>query len=208
MDGSLRILIVEDSEDDTALLLREIKKGGYDPTYVRVETASEMVESLNEQTWDFVFADYSLPSFSAPEALKVLQKSGLDLPFIIVSGKVEDEVAVEALTAGAHDFVRKDNMVRLIPAIKRELAEFIVRNERTRAEEEIRKLNEELEQRVKDRTAKLEDMNIDLEHMNKLFVGRELRMIELKKQIVEFKEEIESLKRNASSDASQDDEHN
>lgn len=196
----LKILIIEDSEDDTELLLHEIKKGGYNPTYVRVETANGMIESLNEQTWDFIIADYRLPDFSAPEALKVLQESGLDLPFIIISGKVEDDVAVEVLTAGAHDFIRKDNMVRLIPAIKRELGEVIVRKERKQAEEEIRKLNEELEQRVEERTQKLKDKNDELEQVNKVFVGRELRMIELKKQVVKLETKIKRLKHDASDD--------
>ena len=138
MDEPLRILLVEDSEDDASLLLREIKKGGYEPTLVRVETAEAMATCLNEHTWDIVISDYSLPNFSVSEALKVLQKSGLDLPFIIVSGKVADEVAVAALTAGAHDFVRKDNMVRLIPAIKRELAEAIGRAEYEKAQIELK----------------------------------------------------------------------
>ncbi|MCK5660213.1 MAG: PAS domain S-box protein, partial [Methanosarcinales archaeon] len=134
MGEPLRILLVEDSEDDALLLLREIKKGGYESTSVRVETAEAMVRCLNEQTWDIVISDYFLPNFSAPEALKVLQESGLDLPFIIVSGKVDDEVAVSALTTGVHDFVRKDNMVRLIPAIKREVAEAIGRAEHEKAQ--------------------------------------------------------------------------
>src|SRR5665648_945262 len=85
MNETLRILIVEDSKDDTALLIREIKKGGYDPMYLRVETASEMIESLNGQTWDLVIADYTLPGFNAPEALKILQDSGLDLSLIHIS---------------------------------------------------------------------------------------------------------------------------
>ena len=134
MKKHLNVLVVEDSEDDAVLLLHEIKKGDYDLTFVRVETAEEMRTCLNEQTWDIVISDYSLPKFSAPEALKVLQETGLDLPFIIISGKIGEETAVECMTAGAHDFISKANMVRLLPAIERELNDFSVKKERQETE--------------------------------------------------------------------------
>ncbi|MCK5486071.1 MAG: GAF domain-containing protein, partial [Desulfobacterales bacterium] len=143
MQKQLNILAVEDSEDDALLLLREIKKGGYDPTFVRVENAGDMLACLNDRNWDIVISDYSLPEFSAPQALKVLQGTGLDLPFIVMSGKVENEIAVEVLTAGAHDFVRKDNMTRLLPAIERELDNSSVRKERKQAEEALKESEEE-----------------------------------------------------------------
>ena len=144
MKKHLNVLVVEDSEDDVVLLLREIQKGGYDPTFVRVETAGDMLTCLNDQTWDIVISDFSLPKFSALEALKVLQETGLDLPFIVVSGKVEVAVAVEALNAGAHDFIKKSSMIRLCPAIERELNEVIVRKERKKADEALKESEEEI----------------------------------------------------------------
>ena len=88
MDKPLRVLIVEDSEDDTLLVIRELQRGGYAPTFERVETAEAMQNALRNQEWDIIIADYSLPHFSAPKALKLLQQSSLDLPFIIISGTI------------------------------------------------------------------------------------------------------------------------
>ncbi|MCL4294640.1 MAG: PAS domain S-box protein [Anaerolineae bacterium] len=138
MSRPLRVLIVEDSEDDTLLLLRELRRGGYDPTYERVETAEAMRAALAGQSWEIVIADYSLPHFSAPAALALLQASGLDLPFIIVSGTVGEETAVAAMKAGAHDYLMKGQLARLVPAIERELREAEGRRERRRAEEALR----------------------------------------------------------------------
>src|SRR5919106_4400176 len=103
MSTPIRILIVEDSQDDTALLLLELESGGYDPTYERIDTAAAMQAALARQPWDIIIADYSMPRFSALAALKLLQESGLDLPFIIVSGAIGEDTAVAAMKAGAHD---------------------------------------------------------------------------------------------------------
>ncbi|HVP37357.1 MAG TPA: response regulator [Terriglobales bacterium] len=130
MSISLRILIIEDSEDDAFLLLRELEKGGYEPVSKRVETAEEMSAALKEQEWDLVISDYVLPKFSGLDALRVLKESRIDLPFIVISGKMGEETAVEVMRAGAHDYIMKDKMARLVPAIQRELAEFVVRRER------------------------------------------------------------------------------
>ena len=137
MGKPLRVLIVEDSEDDAILLLRELKRGGYDPIFERVDTPAAMIEVLEKQTWDILISDYSMPHFSAPEALKLLHKSGLDLPFIILSGKIGEDTAVAAMKAGAHDYIMKDNMARLIPAIERELQEVKMRREHKLAEEAL-----------------------------------------------------------------------
>jgi len=142
MSTPLHVLIVEDSEDDTLLLVRALRRGGYDLTFERVETAAAMSAALDQQTWDIIISDYAMPYFSAPAALTLLKESGLDLPFIIVSGAVGEETAVEAMRAGAHDYIQKGNLARLIPAIERELRDAQVRRERKQAEEALRESEE------------------------------------------------------------------
>src|SRR5713101_656602 len=110
----LKVLIVEDSEHDAELLLLALRRGGYDVVHRLTETADGMLAALNEDTWDLVVSDYSMPQFSALEALGVLKQSGLDLPFIIVSGTIGEETAVTALHAGAHDFLIKGKLARLV----------------------------------------------------------------------------------------------
>ncbi len=130
----LRVLIVEDSEDDATLLVRELRRGGYEPTFVRVDTPDAMKSALTNQTWDIVISDYVMPKFSGIAALKLFQESGIDLPFIIMSGKIGEDFAVEAMKAGAHDYIVKGKTARLIPAIQREMREAEVRRGRKRAE--------------------------------------------------------------------------
>ena len=137
MAKHLRVLIVEDSEDDTLLAIRELERGGYDTTFERVETAEAMTAALKKQAWDIIIADYRLPHFSAPEALELLHQSGLDLPFIIVSGAIGENTAVAAMKAGAHDYLMKGNLERLVPAIERELDEAEVRKEHKLMQEEL-----------------------------------------------------------------------
>jgi PAS domain S-box-containing protein len=135
----LRVLIVEDSADDTLLLLRELKRGGYEPQHERVDTAEDMRAALEKQEWDVVISDHAMPTFSAPAALKLLRDGGWpDLPFIIVSGHIGEDAAVKAMKAGAHDFVSKDGLARLAPAIERELRDAEERRERRRAQEALR----------------------------------------------------------------------
>ncbi len=134
----LRLLLVEDSEDDAQLLLRELQRGGYEVESMRVETQAAMQAALDSQTWDVVISDYSMPQFSAPQALDTMQASNVDLPFIIVSGTIGEDTAVAALKAGAHDFLIKNSLARLIPAIERELKDAETRRERQRAEEVLR----------------------------------------------------------------------
>ena len=135
MTKPLRVLIVEDSEEDSALLLHELRRGGYEPVYERVDTLEAMTAALARQTWDIVLADYTLPHFSTIAALILLKESGLDLPFIIVSDSIGEDTAVAAMKAGAHDYIIKGNLKRLIPAVERELREAEVRREHKRGEE-------------------------------------------------------------------------
>ena len=140
MATPLRVLIIEDSEDDTLRLVRELERDGYESTFKRVDTAEAMAAALDEQAWDLVIADYSMPSFSSPAALKLLKEKELDLPFIIVSGTIGEDRAVEAMKAGAHDFILKSNLKRLLPAIQRELREASGRRARLRAEARLNQL--------------------------------------------------------------------
>jgi two-component system, cell cycle sensor histidine kinase and response regulator CckA len=146
MNSQLKILIVEDSEDDLLLLLRELRRGGYTPEYVRVETAAQMQAALDCQDWDIAIADYTLPMFSAPEALQLLQSQHRDLPFIIVSGTIGEETAVAAMRAGAHDYLLKNNLTRLVPAVERELREARDRLKRLEAEQALRESEERFRQ--------------------------------------------------------------
>lgn len=119
----LRVLLVEDSPDDAELILSQLAEGGLSFDSARVDGAEEMRAALASADWDVILSDYNLPNFSAPEALELLQASGKDVPFIIVSGFVGDEAAVAMMKAGAHDFVIKNSMARLVPAVNRELFE-------------------------------------------------------------------------------------
>ena len=130
----LRVLIAEDSEDDARLLLRELQQAGYQPTHERVDTPAAMTTALDRHAWDLVIGDYSMPAFSGPAALALLRARDPDTPFIFVSGTIGEDVAVEAMKAGAQDFLTKGNLRRLIPAIQRELRDTEVRRERRRAQ--------------------------------------------------------------------------
>ncbi len=121
MPAALRLLLVEDNESDAALALHYLQRHGFDVAATRVEGAADFSAALNAGPWDAVLADYALPGFSAPEALRLLHLSGHDLPFIILSGVIDEERAVVSLRAGAHDFVTKANLARLGPALEREL---------------------------------------------------------------------------------------
>lgn len=143
MGKPLMVLVVEDSEDDTLLLLRELRRGGYEPIHERVQSAKEMKEALARDSWDLVVSDHSMPAFSSLSALELLRESGFtDLPFVIVSGQIGEDAAVEAMKAGAQDYIMKDNLARLTSAISRELNEAEVRRSRRRAERALRESEE------------------------------------------------------------------
>jgi len=140
MSKSLRVLIVENSEDDTQLILHELKGGGYEPNFERVDTREEMIEALNKQAWDIILCDYVMPNFSGLEAVKLLQGKELDIPFIVISGKIGEDIVAVTMKAGAHDYIGKGNLMGLAPAIDRELKEAETRKERKRAEVSVRRL--------------------------------------------------------------------
>jgi signal transduction histidine kinase len=147
----LRVLIVEDSDTDAELLVRVLRREGYDVSFHRVDTAETMHAALADAEWDLVVSDHSMPSFSGPAALELLHQSGLDIPFILVSGSIGEELAVSAMKAGAHDFFLKDRLTRLGSAIARELREAEIRRERRLAEERLRLSEQELRNAVQTR---------------------------------------------------------
>jgi phosphoserine phosphatase RsbU/P len=128
MKTSLRLLIIEDSEFDAQMMVSLLRKEGYQVSYRRVETAEHLKNALSQERWDLILADYNLPDFNALAALAILQESGLDLPFIIVSGGIGEDIAVAAMKAGAHDYLMKGNLNRLAPAVERELREAAMRS--------------------------------------------------------------------------------
>jgi len=137
MNRPLRALIVEDVERDAVLVARELARGGFDVSFERVDTPEMMSAALAKQPWDIIISDYSMPSFSGPAALALVKERKLDLPFIIVSGTVGEETAVESIRAGAHDFMAKGKFARLIPAVERELRDAVLRAERTKMQEQL-----------------------------------------------------------------------
>ncbi len=134
---ALRALIIEDSPDDAELLRRELERGGYQLTSQRVQTAHDMEAALRRESWDIIFSDWAMPQFSAPDALEILKHEGVDLPFIITSGTIGEDVAVAALRSGAHDFFPKDKLTLLVPAVERELREANLRRERVQMQEQL-----------------------------------------------------------------------
>lgn len=142
MSKPIRVLIIEDSDDDTTLLVRELERGGYQTAFLRVETAEAMRTALKTQAWDVIISDYAIPHFGGLGALRIFKEEQLDIPFIIVSGTIGEDIAVAAMKAGAHDYVMKRNLPRLVPAIERELREAEERRARRRAEEALQKKEE------------------------------------------------------------------
>ena len=138
MSKPIRVLLVEDSENDCSLLLRELRRSGYEPDYVRVELAEEMKKQLHARQWDAIVSDYTMPNFSGIDALTILKESGLDVPFMIVSGSIGEDRAVEVMRAGAKDYIMKGNLRRLTAAIEREIAEAKERAMHRNVEEQLR----------------------------------------------------------------------
>src|SRR5881409_957379 len=129
----LRVLLIEDSDDVALLLLRHLNRSGYEVVHQRVDSAPDLKAALEKQ-WDIVISDYAMPGFSGLDALRIVQESLLDAPFILVSGQIGEDMAVASMKAGAHDYVMKDKLARLVPAVERELREAEVRRARKRAD--------------------------------------------------------------------------
>ena len=141
MSESLRVMMVEDSDDDALLLQRALNKGGYTLTSKRVDNAVDMWKAITQEQWDVILVDYMIPGFGGIQALEIIESSGQDIPTILVSGKLSEESLVQAMKAGAHDCILKDALSRLAPAVKREIEEAKVRTERNIAVERMRHLN-------------------------------------------------------------------
>ncbi len=191
MSIPLRVLNVEDSEEDALLLIRELRLGGYEPEVERVCTPEDMKAALKTRQWDVVISDHVMPGFSALDALQLLKDIGIDLPFIIVSGKIGEDVAVRAMKAGAHDYILKDSLARLVPAIQREIRDAETRKQRRMADEALKKAYEDLEKKVLERTVELSRANWEL---NKEIEQRAAAEKEREELISELREAIAKVK--------------
>jgi signal transduction histidine kinase len=179
MKNKIRVLIIEDNKDDSVLEIDEIKRGGFDIIFERIETRVAMRAALKNKHWDFIISDYSLPQFSGLDALEELKQSGIDIPFVLISGTIGEETAVAAMKAGAHDYIMKNNLSRLVPAFERELKEAAIRHEKRRADDalkssmlslkkqitEYKMLNNQylkINKELKDRVDQIKKMNSEL----------------------------------------------
>lgn len=146
---SIKLLIVDDSIDDCTLLIKHLQRQGYESVYTRVDTEAAMVQALDSDDWDVLLCDYNMPKFDTLTALSTAKKKKPYLPFIVVSGAVSEEVAVQVLKAGANDYVLKQNLTRLIPAIERSMLEAVTQVDRDKMEAVLKKKEEELRQSQK-----------------------------------------------------------
>jgi len=177
MSRELRILILEDLATDAKLIESELRKGGIAFSSMRVETREDFLKELRDFAPDLILSDYKLPSFDGSSALSIAKEQYPNVPFIFVSGTIGEELAIDTLKEGATDYVLKDRLARLIPAVGRALREAEERAVRKKIEEQLKK-------RVK-----------DLEEFHDMAVGRELKMVELKEEIEKLKEELKKYKK-------------
>lgn len=161
MGAPLRVLMIEDSQTDVELVVRVLRLGGYDVAYERVDTVAALRAALDRQSWDVIISDHSIPRLSAPAALAVLKKKHPDLPVIVVSDKIDLDLAVALMKAGVHDYVQKGELVRLVPAIARELKEVEARRKRKQAEEALRESEQRFRQLAEENAHLLEQARQD-----------------------------------------------
>ncbi|HMD13324.1 MAG TPA: PAS domain S-box protein, partial [Bacteroidota bacterium] len=138
MPALLRVLIVDDSEDDTSLIIRKLSSGGYDPKWERVDSSEAMRNALNREDWDIILCDYKMPNFNAAAALKLAHVNKTDIPFIIVSGAIGEDTAVALMKSGAHDYVMKDKLAKLAVAVERAIREAKIRRDKKMTEEMLK----------------------------------------------------------------------
>jgi len=167
MEKKLQVLLVEDSEVDAALVVRNLQKNGYVLTFLRVENEVQLLDALKKPDWELILCDYSLPGFNGKEALKITRNNKPDIPFILVTGAIGEELAVEMIRAGANDIVMKDRLTRLIPTIERALVEAEGQKQRKKVEAELKKLQNELELKVTERTIALNQAKEEAENANR-----------------------------------------
>ncbi|GKS58017.1 hypothetical protein YTPLAS18_15440 [Nitrospira sp.] len=170
----LRVLVLEDSETDTELIIRELRKHGFAPTWVRVDTEEDFLRHIHEP-FDLLTADANMPQFSALRAVSLLHEHQLDIPCLVVSGSIGEEEAVALIRAGASDYLMKDRLGRLGQAIRHVLDQRKLREEHRQAHKALVALNEELERRIAERTAELERLNQDL--ARELVERRQIEML-------------------------------
>jgi PAS domain S-box-containing protein len=170
MPTFLHVLVIEDSESDTQHIVDKLREGGYEPFFEQVDTAAALEAALARQEWEVIISDYRMPQFSGLAALQLVQDKGLDIPFILVSGTIGEEVAAAAMKAGVHDYVMKGNFQRLVPAIQRELLEVEGRRRRRRAEEKVRLLAHTMESISE--MASITDLEDRFIYVNKAFLQK------------------------------------
>ena len=176
MEEELHILILEDVSTDAELMENELRKGGINFVSKLVKTREDFLKELKDFAPHIILSDYNLPSFSGTLAMEIVKEQCPDIPFIFVSGAIGEELAIETLKKGATDYVLKDKLPRLVPAVNRALREIEERNARQHAEEQLKKRFKELEE------------------FYDMAVGRELKMVELKEEIGRLKEELKKYK--------------
>jgi putative two-component system response regulator len=175
MKELLRVLIVEDKQSDALLIVEEIKLGGYEVAFKRVEDEGAMKAALDQEEWGVIISDYSMPHFNAPAALQTLQDKHLDIPFIVVSGTIGEDVAVEMMQKGAHDYLMKGNLARLPVAIEREMREAVMRRERKQTREKLSISHKKIK-RIFHET--VEAMSIAVEKRDEYTAGHQKRVAE------------------------------